>query len=70
MAIYGIRLKKNAAFSEERTKICAHEHVRYRGAIPCTGPIICTMCGYLWETMEEAKTAGRFLKALLKKGKK
>ena len=34
---------------------CKHSHVHYRGAIPCTGPIICSMCGTLWDTMEEAK---------------
>ena len=24
---------------------CAHDHWRYCGTIPCTGPIICTTCG-------------------------
>jgi len=38
-------LKRFALVPSERLKECRHEHMRYRGAIPCTGPRVCSMCG-------------------------
>ena len=38
-------LKRFALVPSERLKECEHEHMRYRGAIPCTGPRVCSMCG-------------------------
>jgi len=34
-----------ALIPSERSKECPHEHMHYRGTIPCTGPRVCSMCG-------------------------
>jgi len=47
-----------ALFPSERDKVCLHNHVHYRGQIPETGPVICSMCGKTWNTMKEAKKEG------------
>ena len=49
------RKKTLAMYPSERDKVCDHQHVHYRGSFPCTGPVICSMCGQLWDTMEQAK---------------
>jgi hypothetical protein len=28
-----------------REEVCDHAHVRWSGRMPCTGVLICTMCG-------------------------
>ena len=37
--------KRLALIPSEREKECEHERLHYRGAIPCTGPKVCDMCG-------------------------
>lgn len=39
-----------AIYKPYRTKLCKHEHTPYRGEMPCTGPLICTMCGALFDS--------------------
>ncbi len=34
-----------ALVPSEREKECDHRQAAYSGRIPCTGPIICAMCG-------------------------
>ncbi len=52
-----IRTKKWAMDPEERGKICAHESTPYRGAMPCTGPRVCIMCGMEFWSQEELTEA-------------
>ena len=35
-----------ALIPEIRKQVCYHEHRRYLGRIPCTGPLACYMCGH------------------------
>ena len=38
--------KINALISSDRDKDCTHEMgFRYMGSVPCTGPLVCIMCG-------------------------
>ena len=39
-----LRTKTQARGWAERSRICPHEHVRYNGAMPCTGARQCSMC--------------------------
>lgn len=43
------RRQRFARTAEQRKQWCKHEHTPYRGKIPCTGPLICTMCGLLFD---------------------
>ena len=47
--------KKWALSPSERNKICFHVPLHYTGKMPCTGPVMCSMCGTIWNTIEEAK---------------
>lgn len=49
--------KKFALVPSERERICVHHHVHYRGEVPCTGPLVCSMCGTLFHSQEEVTAA-------------
>lgn len=48
---------KNNLHPELRSKTCIHAPVAYRGSIPCTGPLKCSMCGTLFENWNELAQA-------------
>jgi len=57
-----IRRKRFAAHPGVREQICNHHHAPYSGAIPCTGPRVCTMCGmrfYSGADLAEARQKAR-----------
>lgn len=39
------RKKRYALVPSESEKVCTKHAWSYSGAMPCTGPILCTMCG-------------------------
>lgn len=43
------RRQTNHLIPSERDKPCSHEHIPFRGDIPCTGPRVCTMCGQMFD---------------------
>ena len=45
MGTQGISRKKYALIPAERKKPCTHTMRAYRGRVPCTGPVVCLMCG-------------------------
>ena len=51
------RRKRWALFPEVRQKVCTHDHTPYRGSMPCTGLLICTMCGMLFDDHAERDAA-------------
>ena len=54
MTVY---LKINALVPSERDKPCCHKCVRWNGRIPCTGRVLCSMCGTSWSNMTAAQQA-------------
>ena len=42
-----LRRQINALIPSERVKVCLHSHTPFRArhGMPCTGPLVCTMCG-------------------------
>ena len=58
-----MKRQEMALFYEERKRICVHSHAPYRGAIPCTGPLACSMCGMLFDDRQELETAQALARA-------
>jgi hypothetical protein len=50
------RRKVRALDPAVREEVCDHAHMPFRGAIPCTGPRACTMCGATEYDLREEQT--------------
>lgn len=48
-----MRNKIHALIPSERAKFCDHQGASYGGGIPCTGPIVCHMCGGKWNSFND-----------------
>lgn len=38
--------KRLALYPEARSEVCHHMHFAWSGNVPCTGRLLCVMCGY------------------------
>jgi hypothetical protein len=51
--------KRRALFPDVREEVCRHQHFFWTGSMPCTGRLICSMCGYTSEEINAIEKEGR-----------